>query len=159
MVAPARIKTLIRGLRLLRGLLVGGITFLVLGFWASFPTPPTFPETSSPGHDRLELKSPPPALAWYAPIWERDLKQPLVPPPPDQAPPPETTDAPVLLATLVDAQGRFAHFAGPGGRPELRGLDEGIGGFVVRSIEPGRVQLAQGDRLVWVELPKSEGRR
>jgi hypothetical protein len=98
------------------------------------------------------------ALAWYAPLWERDLRQPPIPPvaDPRKEPPVESIPLPILLATLVEPQGRYAHFQGRSGKPEMKGLHETIDRFRIQAIEPGRVQLQDQDALVWVAIPNSK---
>ncbi len=97
-------------------------------------------------------------LAWYAPLWERDLAQPMVDPPfqqPAQQPQP-TSPLPHLVATLVDAEFRYAHLADRQGAVRLLEQDETIDGYRVTAIETDRVQLQRGDALVWVEVPKEK---
>lgn len=96
-------------------------------------------------------------LAWYSPLWTRNLKEPPIPKEiPQSAPTPEPPrNLPVLLATLVESEGRYAHFASPSGNPRLRSVDELIDDYRVLAIEPGRVQLQRSNKLVWVEIPKT----
>lgn len=138
--------------------LLAAIPVLPVWFWWTWPQPPS---ASALIVEIVATASPLPAtheLAWYAPLWERDLKQPPIPP---VAPPPVAPSAPIqlpiLLATLVESQGRYAHFQGRSGLAEMKGLNETIDRFKVRAIEPGRVQLEGDSGLVWVQIPKAAG--
>jgi hypothetical protein len=95
------------------------------------------------------------SLDWYAPLWERDLKQPPIPPSP--APPSVVAVpvelAPTLLATFVETGACYAHFSDRNGRVELKSVDEDVGGYRVSAIEPGRVRLVSGERELWLEVP------
>lgn len=145
------------GLDGLRVLLLGAIPATLAWFWLTWPQSPT-PAMDVPtpivsetvaevAHD----------LAWYAPLWERDLKQPPIPPVVQRPTTPSTpVQLPVLLATLVEPHGRYAHFQGRTGAAEMKGLDETIDRFKVRAIEPGRVQLEGDSGLVWVQIPKAK---
>lgn len=97
-------------------------------------------------------------LAWYAPLWERDLAQPPIPPsaPPPTPPPPEGPK-PALIATFVEANRGYAHLIGLDGQPRLLGLNDSIDGFLLAHVEPGRARLTRGDQEVWVEMPKPRG--
>lgn len=99
-----------------------------------------------------------PPLAWFAPIWQRDLHQDLFPqkpqPVPVQAKP--ASPPPVLLATMVEPHHRLAHFAGRDGRLQLLGIDDVVADYRIVAIEPGRVQLISGAASLWVEVPAKE---
>lgn len=138
--------------------LLAAIPVLSVWFWWTWPKPPS--PSSQVVEESIPLATPPTTheLAWYAPLWERDLKQPPIPPAaPPQAAPSAPIQLPVLLATLVEPQGRYAHFQGRSGAAEMKGLNETIDRFKVRAIEPGRVQLESDAGLVWVQIPKSGG--
>lgn len=95
-------------------------------------------------------------LAWYAPLWKRDLKQPPIPRKVVES----TKEAvpsgplPTLLATFVEPSARYAHLIGHDGKAEMKKINDSIDRFVVLAIEPGRVQLQSGDGVVWVEMPE-----
>lgn len=95
-------------------------------------------------------------LAWYAPLWERDLRQPPIPPAPVPEPTPVIipSEAPRLVATFVDEQKRFAHLMDRDGKLLFKEINDEVAGYRVASIEPGRVELAAGTRTVWIEVPK-----
>lgn len=97
-------------------------------------------------------------LAWYAPLWERDLAQPPIPlPAPAPTPPPPEGPKPALIATFVEANRGYAHLIGRDGQPRLLGLNDQIDGFLLAEVEPGRALLTRGDQEVWVEMPKPRG--
>ena len=97
------------------------------------------------------------ALAWYAPLWERDLKQPPIPPAPASVTPAAPRAAPSVLATFVSREQPYAHLIGQAGKAELLTLDDVLDGFRLVAIEPGRVQLESGRERVWIEMPKPKG--
>ncbi len=164
MVGPGRHQAVCLTLSTLRALLVAAVPVSVGFLWV------TAPKACTEAGDTVET-TPTVAnaqtsheLAWYAPLWQRDLKQPPVPPVvtvKTKKPEPPKGPVPTLEATLVDSQGRFAHLRDRSGRLRLRGIGDSIDRFVVRAIEPGRVQLEREDRLVWVDLPhpNRKGRR
>jgi hypothetical protein len=101
-------------------------------------------------------------LAWYAPLWQRDLKQPPIPRAVEEQPAarePDPGPLPALVATLIEPNARFAHLRDQSGKAQLKGLGDAIDRFRIKAIEPGRVQLQDGDRLVWVQIPKRKKRR
>lgn len=95
-------------------------------------------------------------LDWYAPLWRRDLKQPPIPQTAPAAVPESIPESPLpaLLATLVEPQARYAHLRGRDGRVQLTAPDEMVDDYRVLAIEPGRVQLQRGTRMVWLEVPE-----
>ena len=149
-----------RSLTLLRAMLVAAIPlWLMICLFRS----PSISRTNdlsalvSPSASGVSSPSSEHDLAWYSPLWTRNLKEPPLPkdvPQPAVTPEPPK-NLPVLLATLVETQGRYAHFASPSGPPRLRGVDEVIDDYRVLEIEPGRVKLQRSNQLVWVEIPKS----
>ncbi|MEK6677213.1 MAG: hypothetical protein AABZ47_16365 [Planctomycetota bacterium] len=110
--------------------------------------------TPIPGEQRT-LNRCPRSLEFYAPLWERDLKQPPIPTTPTSPPakPPQES-IPALLATFVAPDGRYAHFSDANGRVEFKTVEDQIGGFRVAVIEPGRVRLTNDLQDVWLEVPK-----
>lgn len=96
-------------------------------------------------------------LSGYAPLWDRDLRQPLfestatVEPAP--AAPPEL---PVLVGTIVEPGRRFAHLRTPDGRTLVRPVNARIESYEVMAIESGRVQLRHGSDAYWISVPRPE---
>jgi hypothetical protein len=153
-----RVIHLEQGLRLLRALLLAATPLTALAFYWTWPPPPNLSTsvsihsgTSISGDGERRIHE----LGWYAPMWERNLKQPPVPRNVETSPQPQQPPSPLpaLVATLVEPKGSYAHFSA-GGRLELKGVNETVAGYRIVSIEPGRVQLEQDQRLVWLELPK-----
>ncbi len=161
MVSQRRIQALRTGLKLLRGLLLIALPIMVAGIWLTVPQPPDLSAPILEGAHRETPEQTARDLAWYAPLWERDLKQPPIPPPVSepQERSVDTGPLPTLLATLIEPEGRYAHFAGPSGRARLKSVDETIDRFRVRAIEPGRVQLEDNGQIIWVEIPRPKGER
>ncbi len=96
-------------------------------------------------------------LAGYAPIWQRDLRQPPIPPVVQaDAPPPETPPPPLprLLGTFVEPQERWAYFLTLDGHTRTYQTDESVNGYRIVAIEPGRAQLAAAGQVHWVTLPR-----
>lgn len=95
-------------------------------------------------------------LAWYAPLWERDLRQPPIPPAPVPEPtaPVVPSEAPRLVATFVDERQRFAHLIDRDGKLLFKEINDEVAGYRVAAIEPGRVELEAGTRTMWIEVPK-----
>ncbi len=156
MVTGGQVRTIHRGLTVLRAGLVLALPITVAMLWGSFPkradlTTDTTPFASQPNTEPAARD-----LAWYAPLWQRDLKQPPIPPAPRRVSKPskERDPLPVLLATLVQNDSCFAHFRNRRGEAQLRAVSELIDTYEVLAIEAGRVQLRRGEDLVWVELPK-----
>ncbi|MCC7291865.1 MAG: hypothetical protein IT449_07380 [Phycisphaerales bacterium] len=97
-------------------------------------------------------------LAWYAPLWERDLKQPPVPVVEEAKPAPaRARSAPSVLATFVHSDASYAHLIGQAGKAELLVVDDSLDGYRLVAIEPGRVQLERGHERFWIEMPKPRG--
>jgi len=138
-------------------LLLLGIPGSVVFFWMTWPSHVSIESLPSPepkleASDQVETE-----LVWFAPLWERDLAQPMIDPPPSQ---PEITprkpDGPVprLVATLVEAENRYAHLADRKGALRLLQQNESIDGFRVAAIEIDRVQLSRGETVVWLQVPR-----
>lgn len=97
-------------------------------------------------------------LAWYAPLWERDLKQPPFPPMEEAKPAPTPTrPTPSVLATFVQREESYAHLIGQAGKAHLLAVDDSLDGYRLVAIEPGRVQLELGGDRFWVEMPQPKG--
>ena len=163
MVTSFQLRAICLTLRFLRGALVLALPASIGLLWITIPQAPdlsfekgeqqmTDPPKHPGAHD----------LAWYAPLWERDLKQPPIPPAVTEPPVERQEDSgpvPTLLATLVEPDARYAHLRDPAGRVRLKQIDEAIGRFRVAAIEPGRVKLDDGRREVWIEVPKRKGQQ
>ncbi|NUQ11347.1 MAG: hypothetical protein HUU26_03325 [Gemmatimonadaceae bacterium] len=154
-----------RKLRLLSRLLTGtGVTCLAATpyvFWRLTRVQPITADTTPPAHAAATAPLPNVQkrdLAWYAPLWERDLKQPPIPPAEDAKPAPTPVrPAPSVLATFVQREESYAHLVGQAGEAELLAVDDSLDGYRLVAIEPGRVQLELGGDRFWVEMPKPKG--
>ncbi len=156
MVSFDRAKAVGTALKLLRGMLLLGILLIGWLSWTSWPQPPVLDapmiERSTEPIGAQETH----ALAWYAPLWERDLKQPPIPPlEPKKEPNPAESAGPVptLLATCVNSGESYAHLVDRRGRVVFKTVDESVDHFRLVEIEPGRVRLVDGARDVWLEMP------
>jgi hypothetical protein len=155
------IRTLRAALLLGRALLVAALPATAVAMVVTYPRPPATDARPVPQAAAAANDEPNRELPWYAPLWQRDLKQPPIPPVVQQAEPPAprpTGPTPVLIATFVEDGRQYAQLAGPGGTTHMLGVGEEIDGLRVSRIEPGRVQLQEGDRTVWIELPDAEPR-
>ncbi len=156
MVTAGQVRAIQRGLTVLRAGLVLALPLTIAVLWGSFPQRADL--TTDPTPLASQPKAEPSArdLAWYAPLWQRDLKQPPIPPAPRRvaAPSKQRESLPVLLATLIQDDSCFAHFRNRRGEAQLRAVSELIDTYEVLAIEAGRVQLRRGDDSLWVELPK-----
>lgn len=162
MVTAGRIRLVCLALKTARVLLLLAIPVLAVLVWMRMPQAPVLADTQA-DTSHVDTSQGPVAheLAWYAPLWQRDLKQPPIPrkaaKPTER--PRESGPLPRLLATLVEPHARYAHLVDRSGKMQLKGIDEVIHQYRVRAIEPGRVQLQDGERLVWVEIQKRKGQR
>lgn len=147
----------IRLLRALRVLLVAAIPVTALLMLRTSPPP-------APAAGALVVPEGPPlaeatrGLDWYAPLWERDLRQPPIPPTPaaPQRPAAPRESLPKLVTTFVETDHRYAHFLDAQGKMRFCAVDERIGAYRVAAIESGRARLIDGAYDVWVEMPKPE---
>lgn len=163
MVTQTQIRRICLALKITRTVLVLAVPVSVSLLWASAPSPPVLLDnevdaTPVDTSQETEIHD----LSWYAPLWQRDLKQPPIPAVVAELrakPRPKPGPMPTLVATLVEPQARYAHFVDRSGKVELKGIDEFINEFRVRAIEPGRVQLQEGERVVWIEIPKRGDRK
>lgn len=154
-----------RKLRRLSQLLTGtAVTCLVATpyvFWRLSRKHPLTVDASLPSNATVNTATHTPEkrdLAWYAPLWERDLKQPPVPPAEDVKPAPAPArSAPSVLATFVQREQSYAHLVGHAGKAEMLTVDDALDDYRVVAIEPGRVQLERGGQRFWVEMPKPKG--
>ena len=101
-------------------------------------------------------------LAWYAPIWQRDLRQPPVDPAPKAAPPkrkPKPKPEPVrvtLLGTIVERDQRYGVFRNEQGHIVVKRLRDEIDRFTIARIDRGRAELVRGSRIVRITVPGYE---
>ena len=149
-------------LLVLRALLALALPATALAMVATYPRPPvTDARAADQTGEPAGEEEPNRALSWYSPLWERDLKQPPIPPVIQQAKPqaPQPTGpAPVLIATFVEDGRQYTQLASPNGTTHMLEVGEEIDGLRVSRIEPGRVQLEDGSRRFWIELPQPESR-
>lgn len=160
MVTDRQLRLLEVTLKCGRALLVLALPATALALVWTAPAAPdlTAPETQTSVEEAEEDQAH--ALAWYAPLWERELKQPPIPPvvsaEPEDTPVP-SGPVPRLLATLVEPAGSYAHLIGRKGAVELKAVGDLVDGFRVTAIEPGRVQLDDGKRTIWIEVLRRKG--
>jgi len=162
MVSARHLRILETVLKVAQGLTVLGIVLVCWTTAGRFAAPLRTPvavqaaATSEQSNPRAERTMP---LKWYAPIWQRDLRQPPIPPPVKPALKPKKKSKPPpplprLLGTFVEDERRWAHFAGAGGKQRVLRTGAVIDRYTIVAIEPGRVQLQNADDLRWVEVPK-----
>ncbi|MCP4589437.1 MAG: hypothetical protein GY842_01705 [bacterium] len=158
----------VRGLRLLetalkvtQGLLLVGVVLAaraaLSGSSANDPTPVAARPTAD--EVRAAAAAPPRTLDGYASIWERDLRQPPIPPAPQSQKKPKAKakpppPLPALLGTFVEPETSWAHFRTRSGRERILRPGAVIDRYTVVSIEPGRVRLQSGEDYHWVDVPK-----
>lgn len=161
MVDGDRIAVLCFALKALRTMLAAGVAAAVILATVHRPETPVLAEASTEPSAPTVTAQATHDLSWYAPLWQRDLKQLPVPQKKaDQSTPRNVASPPVpqLLATFVDARASYAHFKDHNGQVQLRGIDEVIDRYRVSSIEPGKVRLHDNAGDVLVEIPRSQGR-
>ena len=102
------------------------------------------------------------SLTWYAPIWQRDLRQPPVDPAPKAAPPkrkqkprPEPVRV-TLLGTIVERDQRFGVFRDEQGHIVVKRLQDQIDQFTIARIDRGHAELVRGSRIVRITVPGYE---
>lgn len=98
-------------------------------------------------------------LSNYRPLWERDLRQPPIPPEPKPAvaptrPPPQ--ELPRLVGTFIDAETAYGHFETRDGRLRVRSLEDDLEGYQVAAVEQGRAKLTLGAKEYWIEVPRPD---
>lgn len=130
-------------------------------FWHLAHVQPLGVDASLPSTATVNTPTPTPQkrdLTWYAPLWERDLKQSPIPPADDVKPAPTPTrSAPSVLATFVQREQSYAHLVGQAGKAEMLTVDDALDGYRLVAIEPGRVQLEGGGQRFWIEMPQPKG--
>ncbi|MEK6674124.1 MAG: hypothetical protein AABZ47_00550 [Planctomycetota bacterium] len=147
---------LLFGLKMLRAALILAIPVCVVMLHRDRSLLPAVAYDPTPvlGEQRT-LNRCPRSLEFYAPLWERDLKQPPIPASSISPPPiPPKESLPSLLATFVAPDGRYAHFSDGNGRVAFKTVEDEVSGFRVATIEPGRVRLINGTLDLWLEVPK-----
>lgn len=98
-------------------------------------------------------------LEAYRPLWQRDLRQPPIPPEPKPAelpqrpPPPEL---PRLVGTFIDAETAYGNFETRDGRLRVRSVEDEVAGYRVVAIEQRRAKLVLGAKEYWIELPRAK---
>lgn len=147
-----------RMLGFVRIALIVSIPVYGLTAWRTWPTAPnvTMPSSKPKSVANSDTHAQAKPLDWYAPLWQRDMNQSPVPKAvPSPAPSPAVTAAaPILLATFVDGDHRYAHLRGASGHVHFTEVEESVDRFRVMAIEPGRVQLKKGQAELWIELPR-----
>lgn len=106
--------------------------------------PDALPTTAQDLHD----------LAWYAPLWQRDLRQPLYDDPTPVTEPAPPAPLPELLGTFAEADQTFGHFKTAEGKTFIRSAPGMVGEYKVLIVEAGRARLKNGESTYWVETPK-----
>lgn len=159
MVTDRQLKLLEAALKFARALLVLALPTTAAALIWTAPTAPDLdnPEVQTSVQEAEENQEH--TLSWYAPLWQRDLKQPPIQPATSTEPEGASAPSgpvPKLLATLVEPAGSYAHLIGRQGAVELKAVGDLIDGFRIAAIEPGRVQLDDGKRTIWIEVPRRE---
>ena len=124
----------------------------------SLPPAPTGPEQVAATRPTTEVNEHP--LAWYAPLWQRDLRQPPVPPAARKptrrrTPKPEPLRL-TLLGTVIELDARYAVFRNGQGRMVVKRIRERIDEFTIARIDRGLAELTRGPRTVIVKVPNYE---
>jgi hypothetical protein len=165
MVSARAVRSMNRALRAVQWLLV---LALVVVLWRVVgwerPSSAAAERRASGSTETVEPQSDPvdglPPLSEYSPIWQRDLRQSPLPPEArtakDTAPPKPPVPLPRLLGTFSEQADAWAHLVGHKGRSRILRTGDRITGYTLVTIEPGRVQLQNGSREYWVEVPKRD---
>lgn len=158
MVSRAKVDTICLGLKLARGLLVASLPISIVLVWLHVPQAPTL--EAAPVEASLVLPSEPASrsLADYAPLWQRDLKQPPIPRPIEEKsdPTPPSAPLPRLVATFIETGRGYAHLIDNSGHTRFAAVGDVIDEFRMMAVEESRVQLQSGDRIEWILLPKED---
>jgi hypothetical protein len=97
-------------------------------------------------------------LSFYQPLWQRDLRQPPIPPSPpaplEAPPPPPPLELPRLVGTFVEAGAAYGHFEMRDGRTRIQSLDSKLEGYDVAAIQDGKAKLTHGSNEYWLEVPR-----
>ena len=94
-------------------------------------------------------------LAWYAPFWQRDFRQPPIPASAElqqTAPPPR--ELPQLLGTFVESGQRYGHFHTAAGKTRVHPVGGVIDSCEIVAIESGRALLKRGSESYWIDVPR-----
>ncbi len=143
-------------MRLVRWLLAGGAVVLIVLIFRPAATsdvastmPPTAEQVPAVPDEPLR------ELAWFAPLWHRDLQQELFPPSQaaqESEPPPPPKPLPVLLGTFIEADRQFAHLRNNAGRIQVLTVGDDVDGYAISAIERGSVMLLRGAATYRLEL-------
>ncbi len=167
MVKPSTIKFILKMLRLAQVALLVGIAWTVVS--TVRPNPVEVHDTAAemiaeadeviPNDVEQSTLKP---LKWYEPLWNRDLRQPPIPP--VTTPKPAATPKPIpmprlprLMGTFVEGDTAWAHLLSAEVGVRVLQLHQLIDDFKISAIEPGRVQLTWREQTRWLEIerPKS----
>ncbi|MCZ6654718.1 MAG: hypothetical protein O7D91_17040 [Planctomycetota bacterium] len=159
MVGPLQLHWINRLLCLLIGVCAIG-TLLVVGRAVTAPAldstllgKPVAAAEEVTDHRRLQ------PLSWYAPLWQRDLRQSLQTqvqaPAVAQADP--AIELPKLLGTFLEQESVYAQLETADGRAKLYASGDAVGPFTLTVVESTRVCLRQGTDEYWLELPQPGG--
>ncbi len=161
MVTQSTIKVVDAALKVARLMLLIAVPASVAVMWATTAKPARFVPHQIQATSVQATGMPNHELQWYAPLWERDLKQPPLPPTvaePSEESKPAPGPIPALLATFVEPRASYAHLIDSQGKVHLKTIDDVLDHFRVLAIEPGRVRLQNGDGIVWVAMPEPKDR-
>ncbi len=96
-------------------------------------------------------------LSWYAPLWQRDLRQSLQAQAPLVAQADPAIELPKLLGTFLEQERVYAQLETADGRAKLYASGDTVGPFTLTVVESTRVCLRQGTDEYWLELPQPDG--
>ena len=154
MVGPLQLRWINRLLCLLIGACAIG-TLLVVGHAATAPAldsalrgKPVAAVEELTDHRRLQ------PLSWYAPLWQRDLRQSLQPQAPVVAQADPAIELPKLLGTFLEQDRVYAQLLTTDGRAKLYASGDAVGPFTLTVVESARVCLRQGTDEYWLKLPQ-----
>jgi len=158
MVSRTRVDVICLGLKAARGLLLGAIPTSVVLVWLYMPQAPTLKAAVIESSPVLPSEPASESLAGYAPLWQRDLKQPPIPRSNDEQPirRPPSAPLPRLVATFMETGRGYAHLIDNSGHGRFAGVGDMVDEFQVMAIEQSRVQLQSGDRIEWISLLKED---
>lgn len=134
---------------LVAGSLVGALMLLR-------PNPPWTPPASAPAATRPGGPITPTLrpLSDYAVIWQRDLRQVIIPLPTVAAPAPAPESLPIkLVGTAVEANQAHAIFSLASGTLLVRGKGSVVEGYRLLEIQRGKVLLRGGQREFELRVP------
>ena len=158
MVSRTKVDLVCLGLKVVRGLLMSAIPIPIVLVWLYIPQAPTLEAAPTQASPVPPSEPESESLADYAPLWQRDLKQPPVPRPKGEQPagPPPSAPLPRLVATFIETGRGYAHLIDNFGHGRFTAVGDKVDEFQVMAIEQSRVQLQSGDRIEWISLPKED---